>query len=467
MLPTTRNVLGGNLGNATVTGLANLRGDPAAIAAVCRLRSEPLSTAGIYALNVLLAQMPRERFRTLEEAVEMVLANDSAEVTDVVLLPPPSADDILTDEKEGDSDIAIVNTLPNDVAGEVEVHTADAYECEGDMQEQAPPRPRKPCKDPWAWKRTTQYSGAIVETEFQPLQVTHDELVDEEPFDIFARLLNKEIIGLITDESNRYAQQQNDHNDGERECDGGNLEAGIEEKPHGASPREGACHDTALNADKEIAEEFGEEGGEQSDEKVGFGFVLVDCRDDASMRELDDAVEDLGGREAKDGKAEKTRKRWKRKKRNHDEQRGGMWATENKAIVDEAIVVNAVAHVRENESENNSNSYMEAAAKEGEALLKELGLKDNNVPDSGRRRTRSQTRGTTAAPAERKTPTKPARGAKKAAASKRSNKEESEEEEEEEAASAKEASTTAAYEDGSADSIEKKDEKDKQSFNLG
>ncbi|XP_037528229.2 myb-like protein V [Rhipicephalus sanguineus] len=183
---------------------------------------------------------------------------------------------------------------------------------------------------------------------------------------------------------------------------------------------------------------------------------------DASMRELDDAAEDLGEREAKDGKAEKTRKRWRRKKkRNHDEQRGGMWATENKAIVDEAIVVNAVAHVRENESENNSDSYMEAAAKEGEALLKELGLKDNNVPDSGRRRTRSQTRGTTAAPAERKTPTKPARGAKKAAASKRSKKEESEEEEEEEAASAEEDSTTAAYEDGSADSVEKKDEKDK------
>ncbi|KAH7969216.1 hypothetical protein HPB52_015926 [Rhipicephalus sanguineus] len=138
--------------------------------------------------------MPRERFLTLEEAVEMVLANDSAEVTDVVLLPPPSADDILTDEEEGDSDIAIVNTLPNDVAGEVEVHTADADECEADMHEQAPQRPKKPCKDPRAWKRTTQYSGAIVQTEFQPLQVTHSELVDEEPFDLFARLLNKEII---------------------------------------------------------------------------------------------------------------------------------------------------------------------------------------------------------------------------------------------------------------------------------
>ncbi|XP_037501217.1 uncharacterized protein LOC119375094 [Rhipicephalus sanguineus] len=57
MLSTTRNFLGGNLGNATVTGLANLRGDPAAIAAIGRLRSEPLSTAGLYALSVLLAQV--------------------------------------------------------------------------------------------------------------------------------------------------------------------------------------------------------------------------------------------------------------------------------------------------------------------------------------------------------------------------------------------------------------------------
>ncbi|KAH7935549.1 hypothetical protein HPB52_009678 [Rhipicephalus sanguineus] len=87
--------------------------------------------------------MPRERLLTLEEVVEMVLPNNSTQVTDVVLLPPPSADDIFTDEEEGDSDIAIVNTLPNDVADEVEVHTADADECEADMQEQAPPRPKK------------------------------------------------------------------------------------------------------------------------------------------------------------------------------------------------------------------------------------------------------------------------------------------------------------------------------------
>ncbi|KAH7975499.1 hypothetical protein HPB52_002248 [Rhipicephalus sanguineus] len=73
---------------------------------------------------------------------------------------------------------------------------------------------------------------------------------------------------------------------------------------------------------------------------------------------------------------------------------------------------------------------LEADAKEGEALLRELGHKDSSVPDSGCRRTRSQTRCTTAAPnarqPARKTPAKPARGAKKGAASKRSKKEESE-----------------------------------------
>ncbi|KAL3229414.1 hypothetical protein MRX96_023599 [Rhipicephalus microplus] len=85
---------------------------------------------------------------------------------------------------------------------------------------------------------------------------------------------------------------------------------------------------------------------------------------------------------------------------------------------------------RENKSAGGRRvSSLEAAAKEGEALLKELGHKDSSDPDSGRRRTRSQTRGTPPAPparqqrqtrAERKTPAKPARGAKKAAASKRS-----------------------------------------------
>ncbi|KAL1445831.1 hypothetical protein MTO96_044790 [Rhipicephalus appendiculatus] len=72
----------------------------------------------------------------------MVRADESAEVTDVVLLPPPSADDILTDEEEGDSDIAVVETLPNDVAGEIEVHAADADECDAALQKQAPPRPK-------------------------------------------------------------------------------------------------------------------------------------------------------------------------------------------------------------------------------------------------------------------------------------------------------------------------------------
>ncbi|KAH7982657.1 hypothetical protein HPB52_006284 [Rhipicephalus sanguineus] len=281
---------------------------------------------------------------------------------------------------------------------------------------------------------------------------------------------------------------------------------------------EGACHDTAPKADEEIAEVFGEEGDEPSDDKVGSGFVLVDFRDGASMRELDGATKDLGGREAKDGKAEKTRKRRKRKKkRNHDEQRVGLGAKENMAIVEEAIVVDAVTQVRANISEPNPDNEredrteeetkktevgkpgadskeeeetkgdaappakkakaepartrpqcetksggarrvcsLEAAAKEGEALLRELGHKDSSVPDSACRRTRSQTRCTTAAPAVRKIPAKPARGARKGAASKSSKKEKSEEEEEEEAASAEEASTTAVYEDRSASSIEKK-----------
>lgn len=156
-------------------------------------------------------QMPRKKFLTLEEAVEMFLTDDSAQVADIVLLAPPSADDVVTDEEEGDSDIAVVGALPSDVAGEVEVHTTGAEKCEGALQEVAPPRPKKASQEFLVWRGTTQYSGPIVETELQPLRVSHAELVDEEPFDLFAPLLNKEIIGLITDESNCYAQQQNDH----------------------------------------------------------------------------------------------------------------------------------------------------------------------------------------------------------------------------------------------------------------
>lgn len=96
--------------------------------------------------------------------MEMVLANDSAEISDVVLLPPPNADDILTDEEQGDSDIAVVDTLPNDVAGEVEVHTADADEYEGPLPEAATSRPKKASQNSPFWRSTTQHSGPIVKT---------------------------------------------------------------------------------------------------------------------------------------------------------------------------------------------------------------------------------------------------------------------------------------------------------------
>ncbi|KAH7944491.1 hypothetical protein HPB52_020253 [Rhipicephalus sanguineus] len=259
----------------------------------------------------------------------------------------------------------------------------------------------------------------------------------------------------------KASQDDEDSQDDERECDGRNLEVGVQENPHGASPSEEACEDTAPKVDEEIAEEFGEEGDEKADDKVGSGFVLVDFRYDASMRQLDGAAKDLGGREAKDGKAEKTRKRRKmKKKRNHDEERGGVGATENKAIVDEAIVgdeaivVDAVAHVRAKISETNPDSEREHRTEE-ETTKAEV---EKPAADS-------KMESTPAAPAARqptrKTPAKPASGAKKGAASKRSKKEESEEEEEGEAASAEGASTTAVYEDGSAGSIEKKDDKDK------
>ncbi|KAH7944586.1 hypothetical protein HPB52_021403 [Rhipicephalus sanguineus] len=66
-------------------------------------------------------------------------------------------------------------------------------------------------------------------------------------------------------------------------------------------------------------------GADIEEWEVDAGFVLVDFRDDDDgVRELDGPTEDLRGREAKDGKAEKTRKRRNRKeKRNHDEQDGG------------------------------------------------------------------------------------------------------------------------------------------------
>ncbi|KAL3226189.1 hypothetical protein MRX96_049018 [Rhipicephalus microplus] len=82
--------------------------------------------------------------------MEVVFMDDSAEIAVVELLPLPSAGDILTDEEKNDSNIAIVDTVPNDVACEIEDNTNDANECEAAQRKQVPLSAKKLSKDPRA-----------------------------------------------------------------------------------------------------------------------------------------------------------------------------------------------------------------------------------------------------------------------------------------------------------------------------
>lgn len=69
--------------------------------------------------------MPKTRYLTLEEALEIIFEDDSDDEqneTDIVVIPPETAE--ASDEEEGNDNILNNDTdiLPNDTAGEIEVH---------------------------------------------------------------------------------------------------------------------------------------------------------------------------------------------------------------------------------------------------------------------------------------------------------------------------------------------------------
>ena len=68
----------------------------------------------------------KQTILTLEEAVEKVLQCAESEEADIVILPPEPRDTYATDLEEDDENICHRgDSLPNDVAGTLEVHKRD------------------------------------------------------------------------------------------------------------------------------------------------------------------------------------------------------------------------------------------------------------------------------------------------------------------------------------------------------
>jgi len=66
-------------------------------------------------------QMPRKRFFKLKEAVAMILEEETVTEADIIVLPPSKVDDQSDCEAVDENELGSSETLPNDVAGLIEV----------------------------------------------------------------------------------------------------------------------------------------------------------------------------------------------------------------------------------------------------------------------------------------------------------------------------------------------------------
>lgn len=147
--------------------------------------------------------MPRAyRTRRLAEALDVVESVEGA--VDVVLLPPEGGDGVVSDTEDGDEDLLPVEgmrmEIPNEVTGDIEVVARDQDE-EEEVSGHSSLR----------WRKNRATLTKVVEPgpPVQNIRESHPELIDLEPVELFRKLFDAEMKGLITTETLRYAQQNN------------------------------------------------------------------------------------------------------------------------------------------------------------------------------------------------------------------------------------------------------------------
>lgn len=155
----------------------------------------------------------RKRFRTLQEVVEEVTAED--DVRSIIIIPPDNQGDV-TDEEDANENKK-PDDFPHDVAGEVEVdYDENTFQEETDGSGAPTTSSYPPIKkqklEKASWNENDDY--------FQPIDVEgletsahdfRDTYADFSPINIFKTFLNDEIMNLLVLETNRYASQHNRH----------------------------------------------------------------------------------------------------------------------------------------------------------------------------------------------------------------------------------------------------------------
>lgn len=153
--------------------------------------------------------MPRKRFLTLEEALDELFRKDSDdekdEETDIVVVPPDAAE--ASDEEEGDE--CILNNdsdvLPNDTAGEVELHTKKKFD-QPEISNKAKKRKLEELR--WSKKEPTDRPQPVNDEEIS-IQKIRDLIENNSSAEIFNIFFDSDVLSLLIEQTNLYAQQKN------------------------------------------------------------------------------------------------------------------------------------------------------------------------------------------------------------------------------------------------------------------
>ncbi|CAK1592870.1 unnamed protein product [Parnassius mnemosyne] len=162
-------------------------------------------------------------FIGLEEAIEAVTADsDDDRAYDLAIIPPDPS--VVTDEEEGSDEDMVTYTLPRDVPGNIEVlvHDEDTLLSDYDSSDEEPLASKRVRRQPNieqrqqtpAWRKCLpSYTfGHQHTSEVQDKQnAIKEQLKDQNPVQIFEKILDEEVLQLILSNSILYANQNNIH----------------------------------------------------------------------------------------------------------------------------------------------------------------------------------------------------------------------------------------------------------------
>ena len=150
-----------------------------------------------------------------------ILESDYEDETDIVILPPDGGDGNVTDIEEDDENVnQQLASLPNDVAGSLEMHRKDNMDtendipCAADNNKTKSPKPKrsrnanKPTEMKPNWIKSNNLDP-MENGDIETLAMKRTDLINSSPGVIFELLFNDTIKTLIVNETERYASQNN------------------------------------------------------------------------------------------------------------------------------------------------------------------------------------------------------------------------------------------------------------------